>query len=92
MTQVTVRKVTTLPATRNRYTSLPINAALLRRVAAYARVSTDSDEQYTSYLAQIDYYTKYIQSHEGWEFVGMYAEMLTPTLIQMHPTCTQIAP
>ena len=30
------------------------------RVAGYARVSTDSDEQFTSYEAQIDYYTNYI--------------------------------
>lgn len=74
MTQSAVRKVTTLPATRNRFTSMPINVALLKRVAAYARVSTDSEEQYTSYLAQIDYYTKHIQSHDGWEFVGMYAD------------------
>ena len=31
-----------------------------KRVAAYARVSTDTEEQQTSYEAQIDYYTKYI--------------------------------
>ena len=29
-----------------------------RRVAAYARVSTDSDEQFTSFEAQVDYYTR----------------------------------
>lgn len=33
-----------------------------RRVAGYARVSTDSDEQFTSYEAQVDHYTKFIQS------------------------------
>lgn len=43
-------------------------------MAAYARVSTDSDEQYTSYVAQVSYYTDYIQSHDGWEFVDMYAD------------------
>lgn len=43
-------------------------------MAAYARVSTDSDEQFTSYEAQIDYYTNYIQHHEGWEFVGVYSD------------------
>jgi site-specific DNA recombinase len=31
-----------------------------RKVAAYARVSTDSDEQLNSYEAQITYYTDYI--------------------------------
>ena len=41
----------------------PRNASLSdrRRTAAYARVSTDSAEQLTSYEAQVDYYTKYIK-------------------------------
>ena len=38
------------------------------------------------------YYKTYIEGHEDWEFVGMYSEMLTPSLIQMHPTCTPTAP
>ena len=38
-----------------------------KRVAAYCRVSTDDDEQLTSYEAQCDYYTKFINSHEGWK-------------------------
>ena len=63
-----------------------------RRVAAYARVSTNSDEQKTSYEAQVSYYTDYIREKSDWEFVRVYAEMLTPSLIQTHPTCTQIAP
>lgn len=45
-----------------------------RRVAAYARVSTDCDEQQTSYEAQVSYYTEYIKNHEDWEFVGIYAD------------------
>lgn len=28
----------------------------------------------------------------NWAFVKVYTEMLTPSLIQMHPTCTQTAP
>jgi DNA invertase Pin-like site-specific DNA recombinase len=43
-------------------------------VCAYARVSTDSDEQLTSYEAQVDYYTRYIKEHEGWEFAGIYTD------------------
>ena len=35
----------------------------VRRVAAYARVSTDSEEQLTSYEAQVDYYTRFIQDN-----------------------------
>lgn len=45
-----------------------------KRVAAYARVSTEQDAQQNSYEAQIDYYTKYIQSKPDWEFVGIYAD------------------
>ena len=45
-----------------------------RRVAAYARVSTDSDEQFSSYEAQVDYYTRHIQSNPDWEFVMVYTD------------------
>ena len=64
----------------------------LKRVAAYARVSTDHEDQQSSYEAQVDYYTHFIKERADWEFVDIYAEMLTPSLIQMHPTCTQTAP
>ena len=55
-------------------TRLPKTAVQLRRVAAYARVSTDSEEQLTSYEAQVDYYTKYIHSRSDWEFVDVYTD------------------
>ena len=45
-----------------------------KRVAAYARVSTDSEEQQTSYEAQVDYYTKYIKERNDWVFAGMYTD------------------
>jgi len=51
----------------------PLSTARLR-VAAYARVSSDSDDQINSYLAQVDYYTKYIVSKENWELVDVYAD------------------
>ena len=44
------------------------------RVAAYCRVSTDTDEQATSYEAQIEHYTDYIEKHPGWELAGIYAD------------------
>jgi DNA invertase Pin-like site-specific DNA recombinase len=44
------------------------------RVAAYCRVSTDSDEQATSYDAQVKHYTEYIQRNPEWEFAGIYAD------------------
>ena len=44
------------------------------RVAAYCRVSTDTEEQATSYEAQIAHYTEYIQKNPEWEFAGVYAD------------------
>ena len=44
------------------------------RVAAYARVSTEQDEQQSSYEAQVDFYTHYIQSNPNWEFVSVFAD------------------
>ena len=67
-------KVTTIPATISRFTAVPINEKKKRRTAAYARVSTDSEEQLTSYAAQVDYYTKYIRGRDDWEFVGVYTD------------------
>jgi site-specific DNA recombinase len=45
-----------------------------RKVAAYARVSTDSDEQLNSYETQISYYTNYIKRRSDWEFAGLYTD------------------
>jgi len=69
------KSVTTIPASINRFTASPINELRKRRTAGYARVSTDSDEQFTSYEAQVDYYTHYIRSRDDWEFVEVYTEM-----------------
>ena len=44
------------------------------KAAAYYRVSTDSDEQETSYEAQVTHYTNFIQSHPGWELAGIFAD------------------
>lgn len=53
---------------------MPIDSPRKTQVAAYARVSTDSEEQATSYEAQVDYYTNYIKSRNDWEFVRVYAD------------------
>ena len=68
------RAVTMIPATKNKFTALPTASIAKRRTAGYARVSTDSDEQFTSYEAQIDYYTKFIQARDDWEFVKVYTD------------------
>ena len=69
-----MKNVTMIPATISRMTQTPINEQVKRKVAAYARVSTDQEEQLTSYEAQVDYYTGYIQSREDWEFVSVYTD------------------
>lgn len=45
-----------------------------KRVAAYARVSTDSEEQLSSYGAQVEFYTRYIKGNPDWEFVDVYTD------------------
>ena len=76
MPEVRTARVTVIPAKKDR---LPIAALGVEekkrlRVAAYARVSTNNEEQLTSYEAQVDYYTRYIQSKEEWEFVEVYTD------------------
>lgn len=44
------------------------------RVTAYARVSTDHEEQQTSFEAQVDYYTSLITANPQWQFVKVYAD------------------
>ena len=63
-----------IPAKFHPITHLPETKVQKRRVAAYARVSTDSEEQQTSYAAQVDRYTKYIQERADWEFVAVYTD------------------
>ncbi|MGM1019075.1 MAG: recombinase family protein [Bacillota bacterium] len=45
-----------------------------KKVAAYCRVSTDSEEQKESYTNQVNHYTKYIQNNLEWEMADIYAD------------------
>ena len=54
--------------------SAPDAAVRKKRVAAYARVSTDSDEQLSSYEAQVGFYTQHIKNNPEWEFVNVYTD------------------
>jgi DNA invertase Pin-like site-specific DNA recombinase len=69
-----MKAVTLIPATINRFTSAALGDTRKRRAAGYARVSTDHEEQQTSYAAQVDYYTSYIKGREDWEFVSVYTD------------------
>ena len=69
------KNITVIPATRNIHARTPkTESPYKRRVAAYARVSTDSEEQLTSYEAQVHYYTNYILSNRDWQFVKVYTD------------------
>ena len=68
------KTVTTIPATISKFTAAPIDSKVKRKVAGYARVSTDHEDQVSSYAAQVDYYTRYIKEREDWEFAGMYTD------------------
>ena len=70
----TARSVTVIPATLNLFTNNPKISSIKRKVAAYARVSTDTEEQISSYEAQVDYYTRYIKSKNNWKFIEVYTD------------------
>ena len=56
------------------------------RVAAYCRVSTDQEEQESSYEAQISYYTEKINSNPEWQMAGIFAdEGISGTQAQKRP-------
>ena len=67
------RKVTIIPANPKRAEpGKPANQKL--RVAAYCRVSTDSEEQINSYKNQLAFYTEKINGKTEWKFAGVYAD------------------
>lgn len=57
-----------------------------KRVAAYCRVSTDSEEQLTSYTTQKKVYTEMIAANKQWCFAGLYAdEGISGTIADKRP-------
>ncbi|TDT50754.1 recombinase family protein [Fonticella tunisiensis] len=68
------RAVTVIPATATNVSLITKTKLNRKRVAAYARVSTDNEEQLQSFEAQMDYYTKYIKSNPEWTFVKVYTD------------------
>ena len=71
---------------------IPANPEVVRaskrqlRVAAYCRVSTDDEEQLTSYEAQKNYYTDKIMTNKEWTMAGIFAdEGITGTSARKRP-------
>ena len=67
------RRVRVIPATKTQGAIHSIHDGK-KRVAAYCRVSTDSEEQLNSYEAQKSYYTQKIEDSPDWEMAGIYAD------------------
>ena len=65
-------KVITIPAKPEATAQQAIKRQL--RVAAYCRVSTDDEEQLTSYEAQQNYYTEKIMTNRDWTMAGIFAD------------------
>lgn len=65
------KKITVINATAGPQNVL---AECKQRVCGYARVSTKSSSQATSYTAQVEYYTAKIGENPLWEFAGVYAD------------------
>ena len=67
-------KVMIIPARRQVGNTVKAADKPKLRVAAYCRVSTDSDEQATSYETQIEHYTEYISKNPDWQLAGIFAD------------------
>ena len=67
------RRVRVIPATKTQGAIYSTHDGK-KRVAAYCRVSTDSEEQLNSYEAQKSYYTQKIADSPDWEMAGIYAD------------------
>ena len=70
----TAKNVMVIPARRRLGNTVQAEERPKLRVAAYCRVSTDSDEQAPSYEAQVEHYTAFIKQNSEWEFAGIFAD------------------
>lgn len=69
-----MKKIITVEPVKRSKVNRSIPNIKKRRVAGYARVSTDQEEQQSSYDTQMAYYQDYIASRHDWEFVKMYSD------------------
>ncbi len=67
-------------------------APVVKRVAAYCRVSTDLEEQQSSLATQMESFQELVASHMGWELAGIYADGDTPYGLPAKGRCIAILP
>lgn len=68
------RRVSVIPERQEYTRSYEQENQRKKRVAAYCRVSTEQEQQQTSYEAQVEYYTSKISENENWKNAGIYAD------------------
>ena len=68
------KNITVIPAKKRVGNTATAESKPKLKAAAYCRVSTDSEEQATSYDAQVTHYTEFIRKNPEWEFAGIYAD------------------
>lgn len=68
------KSITVIPAKRRVGNTVGVTEKPKLKVAAYCRVSTDSEEQATSYETQVEHYTTYISKNPEWELAGIFAD------------------
>lgn len=68
------QNITVIPARRTVGTQKTNENVQKMRVAAYCRVSTEYEEQESSYEMQVQHYTSYIQANPDWELAEVYAD------------------
>lgn len=72
---MTEKKITVIPARKQVGSRRQVTEEKPKlRVAAYCRVSTDRDEQESSYEAQVEHYTEFIDRNPEWQLAGIYAD------------------
>ena len=54
------------------------------RCAAYCRVSSDSEDQINSFMAQLKYYENFLADSETETLINVYADMYPPKMIQFN--------
>ena len=69
----TAKKISMIPAKVQYDRNVKLSEKKMK-VAAYCRVSTELEEQDSSYEAQLEYYTSKISENENWKNAGIYAD------------------
>lgn len=76
------KNITVIPAKKRVGNTVTAEDKPKLKVAAYCRVSTDSEEQATSYDAQVEHYTEFIRKNHEWEFAGILHTYMIPANVE----------